>query len=246
MRELEEREERERLESMVDRASSPFSFRPSPPRPIEPQAFEPSSPKHLRRKPSIEDFKFNIPESVKNAFTSPSKQPLPSHPRPPSPLCAPGKFVRDQMAMPGVVGQGIQAFATSRERRLADRVSGGTGEFTRPEDEWARMDEGTAAFVKNRKRRRAERYSAGKVMEMKDEHIMPAGEEKKVEKKKRASVGQKKRAEGEERKDFEVEDEPVASGAVWERRIKKGQLAAKKSPSEKYREEERAKYWSPK
>jgi hypothetical protein len=246
IRELEEREERERLDFMTDRAPSPVPFRPSPPRPIEQQSFQPSNPNPLRRKPSIEDFKFNIPESVKNAFTSPSKQPLTSRPRPSTPLCAPGKFVREQMAIPGVVGQGIQAFVTNRERRRADRASDGAGEFTRAEDERARMDEGTAAFTKNRERRRAERYSAGRVMEMKDEHGAISGGEKMVEKSVSVFAREKKRDEGEERRVFKVEDEPVASGAAWERRIKKGQLAVKKPPSEKYREEERAKYWSPK
>jgi hypothetical protein len=41
--------------------------------------------------------------------------------------------------------------------------------------------------------------------------------------------------EGEGERGFNVEEEPVASGAAWERRTEKGQSPAKKSPNDKYR-----------
>jgi hypothetical protein len=173
------------------------------------------------------------------------------------------------MAMPGVVGQGTQAFMVNRERR-ADRNSGGTGEGGGQKVQQTDFDKEMDVFRRNRERRREERRSAGQVMEAgtvggmtSEGAARGAG----------VSAGQKKRSEGEVKKPFNVDDEPVASGIEWqrrmkegqsvangfdvdeepavselarERRLKKGQLAAKKSPSEKYREEERAKYWSPK
>ncbi len=171
--------------------------------------------------------------------------------------------------MPGVVGQGTQAFMVNRERR-ADRNSGGTGEGGGQKVQQTDFDKEMDVFRRNRERRREERRSAGQVMEAgtvggmtSEGAARGAG----------VSAGQKKRSEGEVKKPFNVDDEPVASGIEWqrrmkegqsvangfdvdeepavselarERRLKKGQLAAKKSPSEKYREEERAKYWSPK
>jgi hypothetical protein len=78
---------------------------------------------------------------------------------------------------------------------------------------------------------------------------MISGGEKKVARKAARSSGTSAGQmghEGEGQRGFNVEEEPVASGAAWERRIKKGQPSAKKSPNGKYRQEERAKYWSPK
>jgi hypothetical protein len=150
------------------------------------------------------------------------------------------------MAIPGVTGQGIQAFATNRERRRADRVFGGTGEFGRAEGRTGVLDEQMDVFTRNRERRQAERHSAGRVMEVGSAGGMISGGQKKVARSSGASAGQKKGHEGEGQRGFNVEEEPVASGAAWERRIKKGQSPAKKSPNEKYRQEERAKYWSPK
>jgi hypothetical protein len=154
------------------------------------------------------------------------------------------------MAVPGVTGQGIQAFATNRERRRADQVSGGTGELGGAEGQTVVLDEQMDVFTKNRERRRAERHSAGRVMEVGSAGGMISGGGKKVASKvarsSGASAGQKKGHEGDGQRGFNVEEEPVASGAAWERRINKGQSPAKKSPNEKYRQEERAKYWSPK
>lgn len=208
-------EERERQESEIDRPPSPYPFVPSPPRPIP--EFRSSIP--LRRKTSVEDFK---PIAQRN-LSQPTREP--------------GAFVREQMAMPGYIGQGIRDIAAKRERRRADRFSGGTGtESARPFSQTPPVEETTPGFDRNRERRRAERYSAGRIEEVREVVGQHAG--RMVSKTQLQDLRQKP--------GFDVEDEPVASGAAWERRIKKGQSPAKRSTSDKYREGERAKYWSPK
>jgi hypothetical protein len=228
-----ELEDRERLESEIDRPPSPFPFVPSPPRPM--QAFR-SHTFPLRRKPFLEKLRPVAPEPVENTFASISRQPSAFQRKLSPPTREPGGFVREQMAMPGVVGQGIQAFVAKRERRRADGMSGGTGtgtEIARSFGQILTVEEATAAFARNRERRRAERYSAGRIEEVQDGEMT-------------SGTGQKVAGSGGEKKGFNVDDGPVASGAAWERRIKKGQSPAKRTPAEKYREEERAKYWSPK
>jgi hypothetical protein len=266
---LEEREKRERLETEKDRTPSPDPFRPSTPHPIQTGRVRSWASIPLRRKPSIENLKPVAPETVGNAFASPSKARAASQPTVVIPVRKPGPYFKEQMAMPGVVGQGTQTFMVNRERR-ADRNSGGTGEGGGEKDQQADFNKEMDVFRRNRERRREERRSAGQVMEAgavggmtSEGAARGAG----------VSARQKKRSEGEVKKPFNVDDEPIASGIEWERRmkegqsvangfnvdeepavselarerrLKKGQLAAKKSPSEKYREEERAKYWSPK
>jgi hypothetical protein len=243
-----ELEERERLEPEIDRAPSPFPFKPSTPRPIQTERVRSWASIPLRRKPSVGDFRPVTPEPV-DRRASPLILSSVIRNKSALPIREPGEFARGKMAIPGVTGQGIQAFATNRERRRADRVFGGTGEFGRAEGQTGVLDEQMDVFTRNRERRRAERHSAGRVMEVGSAGGMISGREKvarKVVRSSGASAGQKKGHEGEGQRGFNVEGEPVASGAAWERRIKKGQSPAKKSPNEKYRQEERAKYWSPK
>jgi hypothetical protein len=241
-------EERERLEPEIDRAPSPFPFKPSTPRPIQTERVRSWASIPLRRKPSVEDFSPVTPEPV-DRKASPLILSSAIRNKSALPIREPGEFARGKMAVPGVTGQDIQAFATNRERKRADRVSGGTGVFGRAEGQTGVLDEQRDVFTKNRERRRAERHSAGRVMEVGSGGGTISGGEKKVARKvarsSSASAGQKGH-EGEGQRGFNVEEEPVASGAAWERRIKRGQSPAKKSPNDKYRQEERAKYWSPK
>ncbi|KAE9366507.1 hypothetical protein N431DRAFT_548381 [Stipitochalara longipes BDJ] len=236
-KELEERERRERLKTEIDRTPSPVPFRPSTPRPIQTERVRSWASIPLRRKPSIENLKPIAPEPAGNGYTSPKSTPA-SQPPAIIPVRKPGPYFKEQMAMPGVVGPGIQAFVVNRERR-ADRNLGGTGEFVSDQGQQADIDKEMDVFRRNRERRRVERQSAGRVMEAGTVGgVISEGTG--------VSGGQRRRSAGEEKKDFNVDEEPVASGIAWERRMKKGQSPAKKSPSEKYREEERAKYWSPK
>ena len=243
-----ELEERERLEPEIDRAPSPFPFKPSTPRPIQTERVRSWASIPLRRKPSVEDFRPVTPEPV-DRKASPLILSSVVRNKSALPIREPGEFARGRMAVPGVTGQGIQAFATNRERRRADQVSGGTGELGRAEGQTGVLDEQMDVFTKNRERRRAERHSAGRVMEIGSAGGMISGGEKKVARKVARSSGTSAGQmghEGEGQRGFNVEEEPVASGAAWERRIKKGQSPAKKSPNDNYRQEERAKYWSPK
>jgi hypothetical protein len=80
-------------------------------------------------------------------------------------VCEPGEFMLGQMVMSGVLGQGTQTFEVKRERRWADRVSGGTGKVGRGGGEGTSLDKQTDVFAISGKRRLAERSSAGRVMD---------------------------------------------------------------------------------
>lgn len=224
--ELRDREKRE-----TQREKSPDTFVPTAPEPLQQQLHRSSTtPRKLRRKPSFELFRPSTPKPLEQAYDSPpqwthSLRRVPTM----TALQSPSGFVKEEMQVGGE-RQGVSMFAANRERRQADRMSDGTGEFGRPEGQSAKVYEGVDDFTKNRERRRTERQSAGPVLEKKG-----AGEAK-------TSGGEKKGARAP--RGFNVEEQEVASGAAWERRVKKAQETSKKSVSEKYRAEERRKYWT--
>jgi hypothetical protein len=144
--------------------------------------------------------------------------------------------------MPGFSTQGIQAFVTNHERNRAKEVAGYAGEYGSAADQWTKMDDGTDTFTKNRERRRAERRAAGHVMDIRDGQMMTTSGEKKVAK--AAEAGNDMRSEGQERTAWNPDDEHVASGYEWEKRMKRKQASGSKLHSDKYRREEREKYWA--
>jgi hypothetical protein len=240
----EAREEQERLAAENDRPRTPSPFRPTTPRPIQPW-----KPKAPRTQPSPEDPNIATQEPARNKsakLTSPISgvQPKSTYPVREKPAAIPetGGFVKDQMNIPDGANQGIQAFATNREKRRANEVPVHTGEFGGAADQWTKVDDVTDTFTKNRERRRAERRAAGHVMDMRDEQMMTTSGNKKVAK--GAEAGNDMRSEGQERTAWNPDDEPVASGYEWERRMKRKQASGSKSHSNKYRTEEREKYWA--
>jgi hypothetical protein len=144
--------------------------------------------------------------------------------------------------MPSFFTQGIQAFATSHERNRAKEVADYSGEYGGTADQWTKMVYGTDTFTKNRERRRAERRAAGHAMDMRDEKMMTTSGDKRVAQ--GAEAGYDVRSEGQERTAWNPDDEPVASGYEWEKRMKRKQASGSKAHSEKYRREEREKYWA--
>jgi len=218
--------DRENRETQRDR--SPDIFVPTAPEPIQQQATQSSTAgKRLRRKPSFESFRPSTPKPIEQTYVSPSKVTQTPRQIPTMSVREPGGFVREKMQL-GNAGQGISMFAENRARRRADQMANGTGQFGRPENQTANMFEGVSEFTKNREKRRSERHLAGPVLETKG---AGAGKTLSAEKRNRGMGG------------FNVEEE-VASGAAWERRMKRAQSSSKRPVSETYRAEERQKYWT--
>jgi hypothetical protein len=215
----------------MQREKSPEIFVPTTPEPIQQQVPRSSTAaKQLRRKPSFPSFRPSTPKPMEQTYNSPSKATQALRPVSEMPVQESGGFVREKMQLANA-GQGISMFAANQESRRADRTSDSTGEFHKHEGQTAGVHEGALEFTKNRERRRAERNSVGSISEKKG---AGAGKTSSAEKKRTKTP-----------KGFNVDEEEVASGAAWERRVKKAQANSKKPASEKYRAEERQKYWSP-
>lgn len=234
--------------SLIEQAITPFELRDRerretqrekpldtfvPTAPAEPLLEQPhrssTTPRQLRRKPSFEFFRPSTPNPIKQTYDSPPQWTHSLRRVPAMTALQPaGGSVKERMQI-GDEKQCVSMVTASWERRQADRVSDGTGEFGRLEGQSAKVYAGVSEFTKNRERRRAERQSASPVLKK------GAGEAK-------TSGGEEKGARG--TRGFDIEDEEVASGAAWERRMKKAQGNSKKPVSENYRAEERQKYWT--
>ncbi len=79
-------------------------------------------------------------------------------------------------------------------------------------------------------------------MNMRGEQMMATCGDKKVAK--GAEAGNDMRSEGQDGTGWNPEDEPFASGYEWEKRIKRKQTSGSKLHSDKYRREDREKYWA--
>ena len=119
-------------------------------------------------------------------------------------------------------------------------MAGYTGECGSAVDQWTKMDGGTDTFTKNRERRRAERRATRHIMNMRDEQMMTTRGYKKVGK--GAEAGHDMRSECQDGTTWNPDDEPVASGYEWEKRIKRKQATGSQLHSDKYRREDREKY----
>lgn len=238
------REEEERLAAERDRPRTPSPFRPTTPRPIQP--WKPKSPLIKRSFDDLENSTQKPDRNNSAALTMPDSRHQPKlinlvRERVTSIWETEG-YVKDQRAISGLSTQSIQAFEINGERHRAKEVAGYTGEYGSAADQWTKMDDGTDTFTKNRERRRAERRAAGHVMDMRDEQMMTTSGDKKVAK--GAEAGNDVRSEGQERTACNPDDEPVASGYEWEKRMKRKQASGSKFQSDKYRREKREKYWA--
>jgi hypothetical protein len=240
----EAREEEERLAAERGRPRTPSPFRPTTPRPIQP--WKPRTPLIKR---SFDDLKISPQEPDRNnsaALTMPESGHQPKSTNPvrerATSIRETGGSVKDQKAIPGPSKQVIQAFATNGERNRDKEVSGCTRKYGSAVDKWTKIDDGTDTFTKNRERRRAGRRATGHIMNMRDEQMMTTSGDKKVAK--RAEAGNGMRSEGQDGTAWNPDDEPVASGYEWEKRMKRRQPSGSKLHSDKYRREDREKYWA--
>ncbi len=241
----EAREEEEKLAAERDWPRTPSPFRPITPRPIQPW-----NPKTPLEKRSFDDLKIptHKPDNNSAALTMPDSG---HQPKSTNPIRERGisiweteGFVKDQRAIPNLSTQDLQAFATKCERNRGREMAGYTREYGGAAAQWTKMDDGIDTFTKNRERRRAERRLAGHVMDIRNEQSMTVSGDKKVAK--GVGAGNDVRSEGQERTAWNPDDEPVASGYEWEKRMKRKQASGSKLHSDKYRREEREKYWAKK
>ena len=238
------REEEEGLAAERDLPRTPSPFRPTTPRPIQP--WKPRTPLIKR---SFDDLKISPQESDRNnsaALTMPESGHQPKSTNPAreraTSIRKTGEFVKDQRAIQGPSKQVIEA-STNRERNRDKEVAGYTGEYGSAVDKWTKMDDGIDTFTKNRERRRAERRATGQIMNMRDEQMMTASGDKKVAK--GAEAGNDMRRESQDETAWNPDDdEPVASGYEWEKRMTRKQTSGSKLHSDKYRREDREKYWA--
>jgi hypothetical protein len=240
----EAREEEERLAAEGDWPRTPSPFRPTTPRPIEP--WKPRIPLTKR---SFDDLKISPQEPVRSNSSALTMSESGHQPKSTNPVRGratsvreTGKTVKDQKAISCLSTQGIQTFAASRERNHAKEEVDYTGEYGSAADEWTKMEEGTDTFTKNRERRRAERRATGHIMNMRDEQMLTTSGDKKVAK--RAEAGNGMHSEGQDGTAWNPDDEPVASGYEWEKRKKRNHSSGSRLHSDKYRREDREKYWA--